>query len=268
MDEPAQLVDLALEGDTGLGKAIVHDGWTVGGVAAGAEEVNEPAAQEVGGRPPDAWPVFGFEAARACEDERPAPNDLTETIGASLERVTALGLGDDQAETTDVEAVEEVGKAKGPTALRKAQEDPAAVAAEACATKFVVGGLDDLVNVEDGTGEDVEGDTTLAEELAEGFDAGVAGVEGLAEAGLSRRAADKGLGAGSEGEAGKCDGIVRPARTERAEEICKEVDHGRWRLPARGTDRRPCAKLPPARGYSSAGRAPGSHPGGQRFEPA
>ena len=35
----------------------------------------------------------------------------------------------------------------------------------------------------------------------------------------------------------------------------------------RGAERpAPAATLKPARGYSSAGRAPGSHPGGRRFE--
>ena len=48
----------------------------------------------------------------------------------------------------------------------------------------------------------------------------------------------------------------------------------RQRLPRRASERRPSAssarrlvRLGP-RGYSSVGRAPGSHPGGQRFEPA
>ena len=268
MDEPAQLVSLTFERDARLSKAIVHDGRAVEGVASRAEQMDEPSAKHVGCGPPDSRAVFGFEAPGTREDEGPPSDDLAEAIGASLEGIRPFGLGDDEAEAANVEAVEEVGEPKRPPALGEAYENPPAVRAEAGAAKFVIRGLDDLVDLEDGAREDVEGDAVLDEETPEGFDTGVAGVEGLGKPGLDRWAADEGLGAGGDGEVGQGDGLAGLASAKRGEEICKEVHHGPRRLPGRGQAVVSALNSAAARGYSSAGRAPGSHPGGQRFEPA
>ena len=54
---------------------------------------------------------------------------------------------------------------------------------------------------------------------------------------------------------------------EESKDMAKTIRAGKL-LGARERRPEPPAKLCPTRGYSSAGRAPGSHPGGRRFEPA
>ena len=64
----------------------------------------------------------------------------------------------------------------------------------------------------------------------------------------------------------RCRGRGGPV-VDTGEEMAVKVDHGVTAYPPVNS-RRGCASIVAPWGYSSAGRAPGSHPGGQRFEPA
>ena len=93
-------------------------------VGVRGQEVRRPPAQQLGRRAARR-PVLAEERARGDLHERPAADDVAHAVGRALDGVRALGVGQHAAVAADLQVAQDLGQAERPAVERHLQQQPA-----------------------------------------------------------------------------------------------------------------------------------------------